>query len=130
MRASSELRRAIVLNGLQELSNATESGRQCCVTFQANENEHWLRCTSTRIDMDWPFAAPPAENATLKLCLGEAMQIQTWEADSFVRLFPACNNVDSLVTGIDSVFRELYGLGPEYALSYQIEELRPQSEQS
>jgi hypothetical protein len=116
------LQRAIILDGLQQLSNATQFGRDGCVTFEANRHEHWLQCTPTQIKMDWPFASPPAENQKLKLCFGKSVHIGAWEPDAFVMLIPAIQEVDSLVAGIDSVFQDLYGLDADYALTYKVED--------
>lgn len=113
--------RAIILNGLQELSNASESGQDCQVTFEANDQEHWLQCSPTRIHMDWPFVSPPAENEQLKRCFGQGIQIDAWEADSFATFFPLNRDVESLIAGIDRAFQDLYGLGADYILTYKIE---------
>jgi hypothetical protein len=122
MHSAHELHHAVIMNGLQELSNATASGRQCRVVFHANGNEHWLLCTTTRITMDWPFASAPADNTSLRACFGDALEIEAWETDSYLRLIPACRDVESFVAGIDKAFQELYGLGPEYVLSYELED--------
>lgn len=116
------LHRAIILNGLQELSNASDSGRDCWVTFEANGHEHWLQCTPTQINMDWPFGSAPADNPMLKACFGDGLRLAAWEADSYCTLFPANQEVDSLIAGIDRVFQELYGLGAKYTLTYKLEE--------
>ncbi len=115
--------RKIIWNGLQELSNAVASGRQCWVTFSANANEHWLQCTPTLIRMDWPFTAAPAENESLKRDFGSGreLQIDTWEADSYVTFRPNLTDVHALVAAIDSAFRDLYGLGAGYVLTYTLE---------
>jgi hypothetical protein len=117
------LQRAVILSGLQELSNESDSGRKCAVTFEANANEHWLQCTASRIHMDWPFASSPAESEKLKMCFGHGIRIETWEPDSQVTFIPLSKDVDSLVAGIDSAFQDLYGLGRDYTLTFEIEDL-------
>ena len=115
--------RNIIRNGLQELSNASESGPDCWVTFEANGKEHWLQCTLTQIRMDWPFSSPPAESENLKACFGSdgPVQIHGWSVDTSVAFTPAVKDVDALICGIDSTFQDLYGLGPDYALTYKVE---------
>ncbi len=117
------LQRAIILSGLQELSNESVSGRQCGVTFEANANEHWLQCTPTHIHMDWPFASSPAESERLKMCFGHGIHIESWEPDSQVTFIPLSKDVDSLVAGIDSAFRDLYSLGADYTLTFKTEDI-------
>ncbi len=116
--------REIILQGLQALSNATETGRRCFVTFTANGHENWLQCTPTEINMDWPFSSEPSENQSLRLCFGSAgpLRIIAWDIDSYATFAPAVKDVDDLVSGIDRSFRELYDLGPDYDLGYKLEE--------
>jgi len=113
--------RDIIRNGLQELSKASESEPDCWVTFEANGSEHWLQCTPTRINMDWPFSSPPAESKNLQECFGRPIHIDAWEADTYVTFTPTVRDVEALVAGIDSVFQDLYDLGADYALDYKIE---------
>lgn len=91
--------RDIIRRGLQELSKASESGRNCWVTFEANGKEHWLQCTPTQINMDWPFSSLPAENEGLKVCfgLGRSVKIDAWDIDSYVTFTPTVRNVDLLI---------------------------------
>lgn len=119
--------REIIRIGLQELSNATETGRRCRVSFAANNNEHWLRCTPTQINMDWPFASPPSENEILQVCFGSgrALCVDAWDMDSYVTFTPAVKDVDALISGIDSTFQDLYDLGADYVLSYKLEDSAP-----
>jgi len=115
--------RDIIRNGLQELSNASESGRNCGVTFEANGKEHWLQCMLTQINMDWPFASPPSESEGLKVCFGSGgpIHIDAWDIDSYVTFTPNVKDVDALIAGIDSTFQNLYDLGADYALNYKVE---------
>jgi len=115
------LQHAIILSGLQELSNESDSGRRCVVTFEANGDEHWLQCTPSRIHMDWPFASSPAESEKLKMCFGHGIHIESWEPDSQVTFVPLSKDVAALVAGIDSAFKDLYGLGTDYVLTFKIE---------
>ena len=114
------LHHAIILNGLQELSDASQSTPDCRVTFEANGNEHWLECSPAHIRMDWPFAAAPIENEILKACFGNAIQVTAWEPDVYASLLPGSRDVEGLITGIDLVFQDLYGLGPDYTLTYRM----------
>ena len=116
--------RDIIRKGLQELSDTSESGRNCWVTFEANGNEHWLQCTPTQINMDWPFSSPPGENEDFKTCFspGRPLKIDAWDIDSYVTFTLSLPDVDSLVSGIDSTFQDVYGLGPDYSLAYKIED--------
>lgn len=116
--------RDIIRNGLHELSNANESGRNCWVTFEANGKEHWLQCTPTQINMDWPFSSQPGESENLRVCFGAGrpIQIEAWDIDSYVTFTPTVRDVDSLIVGIDSTFQDLYNLGAEYALAYKLED--------
>lgn len=114
------LHHAIILNGLQELSNASASGQEGQVTFEANGNEHWLQCSPARVHMDWPFASAPTENETLRACFGNSVQILAWDPDGYATLVPGSKDVEALITGIDLVFQDLYGLGPEYTLTYRL----------
>jgi hypothetical protein len=113
--------RDIIRNGLQELSNASESAPDCWVTFQANGNEHWLQCTPARINMDWPFSYSPAESKRLTECFGRSVKIDAWQADTYVTFTPAVRDVEALIAGINSVFQDLYELGADYVLDYRIE---------
>ena len=117
------LQHAIILSGLQELSNESDSGRQCAVTFEANGGEHWLQCTPLRIHMDWPFTSSPVESEKLKMCFGHGIRIESWEPDSQVTFVPLSKDVESLVAGIENAFRDLYGLGAEYQLTFKIEDI-------
>jgi hypothetical protein len=116
--------REIILQGLQELSNAADSGRDCRVTFTANGHENWLQCTPALVNMDWPFSSAPSGNPLLRSCFGSAgpLEIQDWEPDSYVTFVPGVQRVDELVTAIERTFRELYDLGANYDLSYQLED--------
>ena len=116
--------RDIIQDGLQDLSNAAAGGRNCWVTFEANGKEHWLQCTPTQINMDWPFSSPPSESEGLKACFGAGHQIHidTWDPDSYVTFTPTVRDVDSLIAGIESTFQDLYGLGADYVLTYEIED--------
>ena len=98
-------------------------GPDCWVTFAANGQEHWLQCTLTRINMDWPFSSTPEQSESLRTCFcpNGPLQIHAWEVDTSVTLTPAVNDVEALVRGIDSAFRDLYGLGPDYTLAYTLE---------
>jgi hypothetical protein len=120
--------RDLILKGLQELSNAGDSGRESRVTFFANGNEHWLQCTPTQITMDWPFGIGPTEDDRLKSCFGPAVQFGAWEPDSYTVFNPGCNDVNSLVAGIERAFEHLLGLGSNYALSYIVEGISPPKE--
>ena len=115
--------RDIILNGLQDLSNAVASGAECWVTFTANGNEHWLQCTADRIRMDWPFSTSPAESENLQACFGsrQPLAIDAWEVDSYATFCPVLKSVDALVAAIDSTFCDLYGLGADYHLRYEVE---------
>ena len=115
--------REIILQGLQELSNARQSAPDAWVTFEANGNEHWLQCLVTQLNMDWPFSSAPTENENLKVCFGSGglIEVHDWKADSHVTFTPAVKDVDSLVRGIDSAFEDLFDLGEDYTLSYRIE---------
>ena len=74
--------------------------------------------------MDWPFASSPAESEQLKMCFGYGIHIESWEPDTQVTFIPLSKDVDSLVAGIDSAFRDLYSLGPGYKLIFKIEDVR------
>ena len=113
----------IIRRGLQELSNATQSGQNWCVTFEANGREHWLRCTPTHIIMDWPFSSPPAESDSLKQCFGFGgpIHIEDWGVDSHVTFTPTARDVEELIDGIARTFRVQYGLGAGYTLTFKLE---------
>ncbi len=115
--------RDIIRRGLQELSNATQSGQNWCVTFEANGKENWLQCTPTRINMDWPFSSPPSESEHLRMCFGSGgpLPIDAWAMDSHVTFAPAVRDVEELIDGIDGTFRDLYELGADYVLNFKVE---------
>ncbi len=116
--------REVILSGLQELSNAADAGRNCWVTFDANSMEHWLQCTPALMRIDWPFSSRPSENEFLKTRFGsgQAVQIHSWQADSYVTFTPNLPDVEAVVSAIDDAFRELYGLGDSYLVRYKIED--------
>jgi hypothetical protein len=116
--------RDVILNGLQELSNMADSGRNCWVTFDANSMEHWLQCTPLLMRIDWPFSSRPSDNAFLeeRFGSGQRVPIHSWQSDSYVTFTPNLPDVDALIAAIDDTFRELYALGDNYVLAYKIED--------
>lgn len=117
--------RDIIRAGLQELAAANQPGRACWVTFDVNNGEHWLQCTPTEINMDWPFSSPPSESENLKVCFGRggAIDIRAWDTDSYVTFIPADKDIETLIAGIHSTFQDLYEIGPDYTLTYKIEKV-------
>jgi hypothetical protein len=115
--------REAILNGLQELSNEADGGRNCWVTFDANSMEHWVQCTPTLMRIDWPFSSRPSDSEFLKARFGsgQPVQVHSWQSDSYVTFTPNLPDVDSLVAAVDDTFSELYGLGDSYVIAYKIE---------
>lgn len=113
----------VIRKGLQDLSDAAEPGRDYWVTFEANGNEHWFQCTPTQLNIDWPFSSSPSESQLLQACFGAEvpLQIDAWEAHTYVTLSPAIPDVETLIASIDRVFQNLYDLGPGYTITHRLE---------
>ncbi len=73
--------------------------------------------------MDWPFAEAP-EPSQLKKHLAAlgSFEIVAWDFDLYVTINLTAPRQDALALTIGLIFRELYGLGAEYKLSYELEE--------
>ena len=114
--------RQLISRGLEEFLKRLQA-RDCWITFEANGNEHWLQCARGQINMDWPFSHAP-ESQQLQEYFGALapFEVVDWDTDMYATINIGKSETEALAPAIDRVFRDIYDLGPDYVLSYKLED--------
>lgn len=112
----------LICRGLEEFAGR-RNPNSGWITFEANGDEHWLQYSRGQLNLDWPFAQAP-EPLQLKKYLAALGQFEVvaWDKDLYATINIGEPRVEVMALTIGLIFRELYGLGTDYQLTYKLEE--------
>jgi hypothetical protein len=119
-----DTQRKDIVNGLSALRAVRATGKDGWVSFKSIDAGNWIQYASGTLNFDWPFRGEPdaAFVASFLQPLGE-LELAAWDIDTYATFNTKCHDWATLTEVIDDLFCRLYDLGPDYVVTWTVQEL-------